>query len=117
MHAETLAAQLAEGRSRDPPDRGTLRRERNDGSALASALRAKDATSALRTPRRREAGSASPRVSTSRVGPVRPSRRRGTYRCSRCNSEAVSERRRRVKALLVAEAGGSCVTCGFDAYA
>jgi transposase len=41
----------------------------------------------------------------------------GTYRCARRNSEAVSARRRRVKALLVAEAGGACVTCGFDAYA
>jgi predicted HNH restriction endonuclease len=28
----------------------------------------------------------------------------------------VSHRRRRVKALLVAEAGGACLTCGFDAY-
>jgi transposase len=41
----------------------------------------------------------------------------GTYRCGRCNSEAVAERRRRVKALLVAEAGGCCRICGFDAYA
>src|SRR4051795_11341333 len=41
----------------------------------------------------------------------------GTYRCARCNTEAVSERRRQVKALLVAEAGGACATCGFDAYA
>jgi DNA-binding CsgD family transcriptional regulator len=41
----------------------------------------------------------------------------GHYRCARCNTEAVSERRRRVKAILVAEAGGRCVACGFDAYA
>jgi transposase len=41
----------------------------------------------------------------------------GHYRCARCNTEAVSARRRRVKELLVAEAGGCCVTCGFDAYA
>jgi transposase len=40
----------------------------------------------------------------------------GRYRCGRCNTEAVSERRRRVKEILVAEAGGCCVTCGFDAY-
>ncbi|HWK26244.1 MAG TPA: helix-turn-helix domain-containing protein [Solirubrobacter sp.] len=40
----------------------------------------------------------------------------GRYRCARCNTEAVSERRRRVKEILVAEAGGCCVTCGFDAY-
>jgi transposase len=46
-----------------------------------------------------------------RVGAV------GTYRCARCNTEAVTERRRQVKALLVAEAGGACASCGFDAYA
>jgi transposase len=39
------------------------------------------------------------------------------YRCARCNTEAVSERRRRVKEILVEEAGGCCVACGFDAYA
>jgi transposase len=41
----------------------------------------------------------------------------GRYRCARCNTEAVSDRRRRVKELLVAEAGGCCLICGFDAYA
>jgi transposase len=41
----------------------------------------------------------------------------GRYRCARCNTEAVSDRRRRVKEILVAEAGGCCVACGFDAYA
>jgi transposase len=40
----------------------------------------------------------------------------GGYRCARCNVEAVTDRRRRVKEILVAEAGGQCVTCGFDAY-
>jgi transposase-like protein len=40
----------------------------------------------------------------------------GRYRCKRCNSEAVAARRRRIKEVLVAEAGGSCVLCGFDAY-
>jgi hypothetical protein len=37
----------------------------------------------------------------------------GTYRCLRCASEAVSARRRRVKAILVQEAGGCCRRCGF----
>ena len=41
---------------------------------------------------------------------------RGTYRCPRCASEAVSTRRRRVKRILVAEAGGSCRRCGFDEH-
>ena len=40
----------------------------------------------------------------------------GTYRCGRCNSEAVAERRRRIKAQLVAEAGGRCIACGFGGY-
>jgi transposase len=40
----------------------------------------------------------------------------GGYRCARCNTQAVTERRRRVKEILVAEAGGCCVSCGFDAY-
>jgi hypothetical protein len=35
--------------------------------------------------------------------------------CSkRCRSEAVARRRRKVKAILVHEAGGSCCICGYD---
>jgi transposase len=41
----------------------------------------------------------------------------GRYRCKRCRSEHVSARRRRVKRLLVAEAGGRCILCGYDRYA
>ena len=40
--------------------------------------------------------------------------RRGSYRCIRCRSEAVSRRRRRLKAILVAEAGGRCRLCGYS---
>jgi hypothetical protein len=36
------------------------------------------------------------------------------YRCPRCVSDMVSEGRRRRKAILVAEAGGKCVICGYD---
>jgi transposase len=39
---------------------------------------------------------------------------RGYYRCKRCRSAAVTSRRRRVKATLVAEAGGRCAVCGYD---
>ncbi len=40
--------------------------------------------------------------------------RRGYYRCKRCRSASVSRRRRRVKELLVAEAGGACCVCGYS---
>jgi transcription elongation factor Elf1 len=39
---------------------------------------------------------------------------KGTYRCKRCRSEAVSRRRRRVKETLVKEAGARCCICGYD---
>jgi transposase-like protein len=39
---------------------------------------------------------------------------RGYYRCKRCRSEAVSEHRRKVKSILVDEAGGCCALCGYD---
>jgi transposase len=38
----------------------------------------------------------------------------GGYRCARCRSEAVARRRRRVKSVLVEEAGGSCRLCGYS---
>ncbi len=41
----------------------------------------------------------------------------GGYRCVRCSSEAVSRRRRRVKDMLVQEAGGKCAVCRYDRYA
>jgi transposase len=39
---------------------------------------------------------------------------RGYYRCKRCRSERVSQRRRKVKETLIAEAGGRCVLCGYE---
>jgi hypothetical protein len=41
---------------------------------------------------------------------------RGIYRCIRCRTENVSKRRRRVKAILVKEAGGRCALCGYDRF-
>ena len=41
---------------------------------------------------------------------------RGAYRCLKCRSEGVAERRRRVKEILVAEAGGACLLCGYDRF-
>ena len=40
-------------------------------------------------------------------------RSKGGYRCSKCRAEAVSRRRRRVKWILVEEAGGACLLCGY----
>ncbi|TMK99718.1 MAG: hypothetical protein E6G34_04115 [Actinobacteria bacterium] len=39
---------------------------------------------------------------------------RGYYRCKRCRSEAVARRRRKMKSILVQEAGGRCCICGYD---
>jgi hypothetical protein len=39
---------------------------------------------------------------------------RGYYRCKQCRSASVSRRRRKVKEVLVAEAGGACCVCGYD---
>lgn len=38
----------------------------------------------------------------------------GGYRCARCGAEAVSRRRRKVKRILVDEAGGVCTLCGYS---
>lgn len=40
--------------------------------------------------------------------------RRGYHRCARCAKEQVTEWRRRVKRVLVREAGGACRLCGYD---
>jgi transposase len=40
----------------------------------------------------------------------------GGFRCGKCNSAAVSKRRRVIKRRLVEEAGGACVLCGFDGH-
>jgi transposase len=50
-----------------------------------------------------------------RHGPTRFRRRAGGgYRCLKCRADAVAKRRRRVKQILVADAGGACVVCGYD---
>lgn len=41
---------------------------------------------------------------------------RGYYRCTRCRLERVAARRRKVKEILVREAGGRCVVCGYDRF-
>ena len=39
---------------------------------------------------------------------------RGYYRCKRCRAESVVRHRQKVKEILVAEAGGRCVSCGYS---
>jgi hypothetical protein len=38
----------------------------------------------------------------------------GSFRCARCRSEQVAERRRRLKRQLIDEAGGACTLCGYN---
>ena len=38
------------------------------------------------------------------------------FRCRQCRIEAVGRRRREVKRMLVAEAGGACAICGYDRH-
>ena len=41
---------------------------------------------------------------------------RGYFRCKQCRMDRVARRRRRVKEILVADAGGQCRLCGYDKY-
>jgi transposase len=41
-------------------------------------------------------------------------RAEGGYRCCRCRAEAVARRRRKVKRMLIEEAGGGCRLCGYS---
>jgi transposase-like protein len=43
--------------------------------------------------------------------------REAGYRCVRCGPARVARRRRKMKDILVAEAGGACRLCGYDRYA
>jgi transposase len=36
------------------------------------------------------------------------------FRCQQCRTDAVHRRRRKIKRILVAEAGGACVLCGYS---
>ena len=39
---------------------------------------------------------------------------RGYYRCKRCRADSVVRRRKRLKQILVEEAGGCCAVCGYN---
>jgi Homeodomain-like domain len=40
----------------------------------------------------------------------------GYYRCAKCRADRVASRRRQIKEILVSEAGGCCVMCGYDRH-
>lgn len=81
-----------------------LRTQRSAGS------RPREATAAARAQGLSEALLQCPRHG--KVSHVRDSR--GYFRCRTCRGEAVVRRRRRVKQILVDEAGGCCRLCGYD---
>jgi transposase/5-methylcytosine-specific restriction endonuclease McrA len=64
------------------------------------------------------AGSSRTRAHCRRHGVTEFARRPDSgWRCLKCRSEQVSSYRRRVKDILIAEAGGRCRLCGYDTYA
>jgi transposase len=67
--------------------------------------------------RRRASGEGQPQMELRclRHGVTTFRRRRDSgYKCCKCRAEAVSRRRRKVKRVLVAEAGGKCSVCGYS---
>jgi transposase len=62
----------------------------------------------------RESGRTDPVLTCPLHGPTRHVGRDDGYRCARCRSEHVTERRRRIKLQLIEEAGGACLLCGYD---
>jgi excisionase family DNA binding protein len=110
---ETLAALVRAGLS----TREMAQRLNLSQSTVRHWLR----THQLRTARARRprpsTGELAPRMTCPRHGPTEfRLERRGSYRCLRCRSEAVSKRRRRLKEILVEEAGGRCAICGYNRY-
>lgn len=122
-HAEKFAR-------RGPPDRRLLERLVAEGATLRATAAALDRSTAtvrywlerwdIERPGRRRSSIPpdAPRdseMTCSRHGETvfRLDSRR-SYRCLRCRQEKVAERRRTVKRILVAEAGGRCTRCGYD---
>jgi transposase-like protein len=123
-HAEKYAR-------RGPPDRQLLETLVTDGATLKEIAEALDRSTATvrhwlgrweieRTDCRRRAplppdAPKDVEMSCPHHGltPFRIDHRR-TYQCLRCRQERVAERRRKVKRVLVEEAGGRCSACGYD---
>ena len=118
IEREQLEALVEEGLSiREIAER--LRRVVHDRPPLAAAARAHDAARArlAETAPARAAGAETTvrELPVPRTDDVRARRAPDGFRCRSCHTEAVAPPAPRVKEILVAEAGGRCVLCGFDA--
>ena len=94
-------------------DRGGARTQPHVGQALVAEVRSADPPAQAPRPTCRSS-CANARGTAGRPG---SGPARGRYRCKRCRVEAVNARRRRVKQILVEEAGGACQLCGYERYA
>ena len=113
---EALVALIERGLSMRA-DRVRGRVELRGDPVLAEEVRAADRAAALLATGCREDTFDPPRVPDARLDRLRPHGARGYYRCPACTTERVASAAAGVKEILVAEAGGRCVVCGYDAYA
>ena len=114
LERSVLAALVAEGHSMR-----SMARELDVSLATVRHWMSKydlQATAYVRKPSQGDSGPAEleRRCSTHGLTTFVRSGPRGYYRCKRCRSEGVSVRRRKVKRILISEAGGSCALCGYD---
>lgn len=88
--------------------------QRRLGDAGLRTVRAEQRRAARQA---RELGADEVEAECPRHGLTRHRRRpRGSFVCLRCRADSVARRRRKVKTILVAEAGGACMLCGYDRH-
>ena len=116
IERETLEALIGQGASI-----GTIATELHRSSATVRHWLSRYGLETHATTRRRIAGIARAagegvlEGSCDRHGPTRFwLDGQGRYRCLACRQEYVTRRRRKVKLILIAEAGGRCAICGYD---
>ncbi len=118
MPKERLAALVEGGMTIRQIAAAIDRSERTVRRTLARyGLRTQQSSHADQQRAAREAGLAVALLTCSRHGETEHSLSEdGYYRCKRCRVESVVRRRRKVKELLVADAGGCCQLCGYGRY-
>jgi transposase len=124
-----LAAQAEKHRSKGAPPKDEMERLLGSGLSLREIAHRMDRSLATirhwirkyeltPAPRRRRGAAEGPRETIStcnRHGETAFVREgRGYYRCKRCRVEATVRRRHRLKRILVEEAGGKCILCGYS---